>query len=156
MSMPERRGRTTFRRWDPFRELEDIRGRMSRLLERSIAGLPESGGAGWSPLVDVEETDSAYIFGADLPGVKREDVRVEVDATELRISGEVRAREREGVVRRQARMSGRYEYRSALPPEVDADRIEASLDDGVLTVRVPKTERSERRRVEISGGDPST
>jgi HSP20 family protein len=88
--------------------------------------------------------------------VKREDVRVEVDATELRISGEVRAREREGVVRRQARMSGRYEYRSALPPEVDADRIEASLDDGVLTVRVPKTERSERRRVEISGGDPST
>ncbi|HEY3206823.1 MAG TPA: Hsp20 family protein [Gaiellaceae bacterium] len=59
-------------------------------------------------------------------------------------------------MRRQARMSGRYEYRSALPPEVDPDRIEASLDDGVLTVRVAKTERSRGRRIEISGGDPST
>jgi HSP20 family protein len=108
-------------------------------------------GGAWSPLVDVEETDDAYVFEVDLPGVRREDVDAEVDASQLRIAGEVRERERTGVLRHHARRTGRFEYRSTLPEEVDAERIEASLSDGVLTVRVPKSERSQPRRIEISG-----
>ncbi len=150
MSLPEKRGGTTLpRRWDPFSELDDFRERMSRMLEQTFGGLPESVGAGWSPLVDVEETDDAYVFEADLPGIKREDVQVEVDGNELRISGEVLERERSGVLRRRGRMTGRFDYRSTLPREVDAERIDASLSDGVLTVRVPKSERSQPRRIEI-------
>lgn len=121
------------------------------MLEQTFGGLPEvAGGAGWSPLVDLEETEHAYVLEADLPGVKREDVRVELDGDELLIAGEVREREREGVVRRQARMTGRFEYRATLPRDVDAERVEASLSNGVLTVRVPKSERVQPKRIEIT------
>jgi HSP20 family protein len=137
-------------RWDPFRELDDFRDRMARLLE-AFGGSDVTGGAGWSPLVDVEETDDAYVFEVDLPGVRREDVDAEVDGSQLRIAGEARERERTGVLRHHARRTGRFEYRSTLPEEVDPERIEASLSDGVLTVRVPKSQRSQPRRIEISG-----
>ena len=137
------------RRWDPFRELDDFRERMSRMLEQTFGGLPEVVSGGWSPLIDIEETDDAYVFEAELPGVRREDVQIDVDGNELRIGGEVRERDRTGVLRRQTRMQGRFEYRSTLPHEVDADRIEAALKDGVLSVRVPKSERSQPRRIEI-------
>jgi HSP20 family protein len=137
--------------WDAFRELDDFRGRMARLLE-AFGGSPDAaGGAGWSPLVDIEETDDAYVFEVDLPGVRREDVEVEVDGNELRVSGEVSERERTGILRHQARRTGRFEYRSTLPQEVDPERIEAGLGDGVLTVRVPKSMRSQARRIEIRG-----
>jgi HSP20 family protein len=140
------------RRWDPFSELDDIRERMSRMLEQTFGGLPELGRDSWSPPTDVEETDDAYLFEADLPGVKREDVDVEVLGNELRISGQAHERERQGVSRRQTRMHGRFEYRSTLPHEVDAERIEATLKDGVLSLRVPKSERSQPQRIEIKDG----
>lgn len=130
--------------WDPFREIDDFRERMSRLLEAF-------GGTGWAPLVDIEETDDAYLFEVDLPGVAREDIDIEVDGNELRVSGEVHERERTGVLRHQTRRTGRFEYRSTLPQEVEPERIEASLSDGVLTVRVPKSQRSQPRRIEIRG-----
>jgi HSP20 family protein len=134
--------------WDAFRELEDFRERIGRLLE-AFGGSPDMRGGGWSPLVDVEETDDAYVFEVDLPGVRREDVEVEVDGNELRVFGEVSERERTGVLRHQARRTGRFDYRSTLPGEVDPERIEAGLADGVLTVRVPKSRRSQARRIEI-------
>ncbi len=137
--------------WDPFREIDDFRQRMSRLLG-AVGGPSEwVGSAGWSPLVDIEETEDAYVFEVDLPGVRREDVDVAVEGDELRISGNVQERERTGVLRHQARMKGRFEYRSTLPREVDPDRIDASLSDGVLTVRVPKSRRSQARRIEVRG-----
>src|SRR5438034_1612750 len=140
MSLPERRGGSMLSRWDPFRELDDFRERMSRMLEQTLGGLPELGReGGWSPLIDVEETNDAYLFEADLPGVRREDIQIDVDGNELKISGELRERERGGVLRQQTRMRGRFEHRSTLPREVDPDGIEAKLKDGVLTVRVPKS-----------------
>jgi HSP20 family protein len=137
--------------WDPFREIDDFRDRMSRLLEAFGGPSERAGDAGWLPLVDIEERDDAYVFELELPGVRREDVAVEVDGNELRVSGDVREPVRTGILRHQARRTGRFEYRSTLPQEVDAERIEASLSDGVLTVRVPKSERSQPRRIEISG-----
>jgi HSP20 family protein len=137
--------------WDPFRELDDFRERMSRMLDQTFGGFPEFGREGWSPLIDVEETDDAFLIEADLPGVKREDVDVEVVGNELRINGELQEREQRGVLRQQARMRGRFEYRSTLPQDVDAEQIEATLKDGVLSLRVPKSEHSQPRRVEIKG-----
>ena len=86
---------------------------------------------------------------AELPGVKQEDVNVEVSDSELTISGELKERERKGILRRRTRRMGLFEYRVTLPGEADAERIEASLTEGVLTVRVPKPEHTRRRRIEI-------
>jgi HSP20 family protein len=152
-TLPERRASTASERWEPQGELEQVTERMRRLLEQTFGGFswtaPLIEKAGWSPLVDLEETDDAYVVEAELPGVRREDVNVELIGNELTITGEIKERERKGTVRRRTRHTGRFEYRVSLPSHVDAEKIEASLGDGVLTVRVPKSERAHRRRIEI-------
>jgi HSP20 family protein len=99
--------------------------------------------------VDIEETDDAYVVEADLPGVKRQDVNIELVGNELTVTGEIKERERKGALRRQRRRVGRFEYGVVLPDHVDDDKVEASLSDGVLTVRVPKAERAQRRKIEV-------
>jgi len=133
--------------WDPFRELADLQERMNQLWESAWGGDPAD--AVWSPLVDIEETEDAWLVEADLPGVRKEDIKIELSDSELEISGEVRERERKGVLRRRTRRTGRFEYRVTLPGDFDADKVEASLNQGVLTVRIPKPERSRPRRIEI-------
>jgi HSP20 family protein len=151
--LPERRSRLLPGRWDPFNEFDQVTERMRRLLDETFSGAGWPAPAGrdsWSPLVDLEETDDAYLIEAELPGVKREDVNVELIGKELQISGEVKEeRERKGVLRQQMRRSGRFSYRVALPDRADADGIEASLNDGVLRVRLANAERAERRKIAI-------
>jgi HSP20 family protein len=106
-------------------------------------------GPEWAPPVDVEETDDAWIFEVDLPGARREDLQVEVRDGELTISGEVRERERAGVLRHRARRTGAFSYRTTLPAGVDADRVQARFDSGVLTIQVPRPEGAKPRRVKI-------
>jgi HSP20 family protein len=103
----------------------------------------------WSPLVDIEETDDAWIVEAELPGVKRQDVTVEVRDSELAISGERKERERKGILRRRTRRTGRFDYRVTLPGQADAESIQATLADGVLTVRVPKPEQARPRHIAV-------
>jgi HSP20 family protein len=139
-------------RWEPLSELEQLTERMQRLFDQTLGfswPTPETATGAWSPLVDIEETDDAYVVEAELPGVKREDVEIELLGNELAITGEIPARERQGVLRRQARRTGRFEYRVTLPERVDADEIEATLAEGVLTIHVPKSERPERHRIEV-------
>jgi HSP20 family protein len=103
----------------------------------------------WSPLVDIEETDDAYVVEAEVPGVKEKDLNVELVGNELAISGEVKERERTGVLRRQTRRTGRFDYRVRLPEHLDPGKIDAKLGDGVLTVRVPKVERAQRQKIAV-------
>jgi HSP20 family protein len=103
----------------------------------------------WSPPVDVEETEDAWVVEADLPGVKHDDVDVQVRDSELIVTGEIKERERKGILRRRTRRTGQFEYRVTLPGETDADNVEASLDGGVLTVRIPKAARARPRHVEV-------
>jgi HSP20 family protein len=88
----------------------------------------------------------------ELPGVKRDDVTVEFGGGELTVSGQVKERERKGFLRTRTRPVGRFDYRVSLPAEVEEDKVTASLSDGVLTVRVPKTERARQRKIPISTG----
>jgi HSP20 family protein len=76
-------------------------------------------------------------------------VKIELVGRELTISGEIKERERKGVLRKKTRRVGRFEYRVVLPDEVDAEKVDAKLNDGVLTVRAPKAERAQRRRIEV-------
>jgi HSP20 family protein len=154
--LPERRRGGASGRWEPVQELEQVTERMRRMLEETFGGsgrwpslLSET--AGWSPLVDIEEHDDAYVLEAELPGVTREDVDIELVGNELAITGELKEKERTGIVRRRTRRTGRFDYRVTLPEQVDAEQIEASLDEGVLTVRVPKSERAQRKKIAIKG-----
>jgi HSP20 family protein len=153
-TLPERRSTVTPERWEPLSELEQMTERMRRMLEQTFSGFgwsPQlSERAGWSPLVDLEETDDAYLVQAELPGVKREDVNVELIGNELSITGEIKEPERKGTVRRQSRRTGRFAYRVSLPSHLDPDKVAAKLDGGILEVTVPKSERAQRRRIEIS------
>jgi len=151
---PERRSTVTPERWEPLRELEQVSERMRRMLDETFGGFSwpalsqEQGG--FRPHVDVEETDEAYVVEAELPGAKREDVSIELVGNELTIAGEIKERERKGVLRRQMRRTGRFHYQVSLPSQVDTEKIEATLSEGVLTVRVPKSERAERKRILIT------
>lgn len=153
MALLERWSSLAPERWE---ELDQMLDRMRRMLDESFAAVglraAPSAEAVWSPLVDVEETDDAYIVEADLPGVRPDDVRVEMVGNELVVSGEIKERQRTGVLRRRGRRTGRFEYRVAISDHVASDRIEATLSDGVLTVRLPKAERVERRQIPVKTG----
>jgi HSP20 family molecular chaperone IbpA len=107
-----------------------------------------------APPVDIEETDDAYIVDIDLPNVNPEDVTLEMRGEELRISGEHPQRDRSGVVRRQNRPMGDFEYVVDLPSDIDPNRVEATYENGVLRITVGKTQEAQPRRIEIraSGG----
>jgi len=153
-TLPERRSSAAGERYEPLSDLELATQRMRRMLDQTFGGLAfpslltEAGG--WTPLVDIEEQDDAYAIEAEVPGVKREDVNIEVVGNELEITGEIKEKERKGALRRRTRRVGRFEYRVRLPDQVDAAKIEASLDEGVLTVRVPKAERAKRQKVNVT------
>jgi HSP20 family protein len=145
--LPER-SRTGSDGPSPLSELGQLNERMRRMLEQTFGGMLDEP-AGWIPAVDIEEQEDAYVVEAEVPGVKREDVNIEVSGNELTISGEIKVREREGIIRRRTRRVGEFEFRVVLPNEVKSEGIDAKLNDGVLTVRIPKAERAQRRRIEV-------
>ncbi|MHB6911979.1 Hsp20/alpha crystallin family protein [Streptomyces sp. DB-54] len=131
-------------------EFDDLYERIGRLLESAGGGAALGARTHWAPLADLHETDNAYVIEAELPGVQRDDIDVEIDNRELRISGEHRQCEREGVLRRTTRRTGQFEFRAALPVDVRTDEVTANLTDGVLTVTVPKAEAATPRHIEIT------
>jgi HSP20 family protein len=135
-------------RWDPLREFDELQDRMNRLMA-SMFGAFDGRTEIWTPLADVTETDDAYLVEVEVPGVKRDDISVEVSGNELVISGEYKERERPGVTRSRTRRYGRFEYRTMLPNNINADNISADLAEGVLTVRIPKSEAAKPRRIAI-------
>jgi HSP20 family protein len=112
-------------------------------------GQASATGGPWLPSVDIEETEDAWIVEAELPGAKREDVHVEMRDNELVIFGKIKEREREGILRRRTRRTGEFEYRVTIRGDADPDRIDASLHEGVLTLRIPKPARERRREIEV-------
>ena len=86
----------------------------------------------------------------DLPGVQRDDVDIQLVDRVLTVTGEVKEKERTGVLRRRTRRVGQFYYSVTLPGDVDADNVEARLHDGVLTLRVPRSAEAKPRRIAIS------
>ena len=155
MTLPVRRrdGGSAVERWSPWEPLagfEDLYRRMGQLMERTFGDV--GSGTWWQTPVDIEETDDAYLIEADLPGVNRDDLSLEWNDRQLTIRGEIKERERKGFLRQQTRRTGEFHYTVTLPGDVDGDQIEASLAEGVLTVRAPKTATSKARRIEVSQG----
>jgi HSP20 family protein len=141
-------------KWNPFRELEDMQSRLNRLF--SDASLPRSVEAGmsfsgWSPAVDVQETDNEYLIKADLPDVKKEDVKVELLDGTLTIEGE-RHQEREEKGKKfhkTEREYGKFLRRFGLPSEVDASKVQAEFKNGVLNVHLPKSDTNKPKAIAV-------
>jgi len=128
--------------WDPFGDF-GLRREYQPRAERS----------GFMPAVDVEEQEDAFVLHAELPGLKREDLVIEVDENVLTLKGERKAEIKEGDGKRYQRVErsyGRFERRFSVPQHVDATGIEAKLVDGVLELRLPKKPEVTPRRIEVN------
>ena len=154
--LPSRRSRRSMPMVNPSREFEDLYDRMGQLLNMAFGDMPfrqmQVMNAPWVPLADVSETDDAYTVEVELPGVRRDQINVELSDRELVISGEIPEPEEEGGQRRRrSRRTGRFEFRTMLPGEVSPDGVSATLSDGVLSVKIPKAEEAKPRRIEVTG-----
>ena len=137
---------------NPTREFEDIYDRMGQLMNLAFGLAPVDVSEGpWIPLADLSETDDAYVVEADLPGVNRDQIDIQLQDRELVITGEIPESEQEGRRHRRSRRTGRFEFHTYLPGDLNADSVNAQLSDGVLTVTVPKAEKAKPRHIEIKG-----
>ena len=145
-------------RWEPASELNTIQSEMNRLFN-SLFDSPTRPTAGaartrWVPAMDLVESGDHYVLRADLPGVSEQDINVELDSGVLRISGERKSQSTEdrGGFRRIERSYGTYARSVSLPKGVDADAVQASFENGVLEVTIPKPEQIKPRKVSIAVG----
>ncbi|MGJ5954122.1 Hsp20/alpha crystallin family protein [Streptomyces neyagawaensis] len=139
---------------NPLMEFDQLLSEMSGLMESTVGGAATA--VAWTPLADVTESDDAFHIEIELPGVKSKDIDVEANGQEVVVTGEIKEKERKGVLRRSTRRTGAFEYRLRLPGEVDTEKINAQMSDGVLTITVPKAEVAKPRHVEISNKSEST
>lgn len=143
-------------RWDPFRELEEMSTRLNRFFSHgSPRTLGEDGSetlADWVPAIDIQETNGEYLVHADLPAVKKEDVKVSVQDGVLAVEGERRQEKEEKGKRfhRIERSYGKFVRRLALPTDVDEQKVAAEFKDGVLSVHLPKSAAAKPRSVDVS------
>jgi len=130
-----------FARWDPFRDLLNIQHRLERL---------STGPQGWTPAMDLCETATAYVLTAELPGVTREQVRIDIRDGKLTLRGRREARVSCEQYHQVERGHGEFCRIVTLPLPVDAAGSAAEMRDGVLTITVPKAQETGPRRVEVS------
>jgi HSP20 family protein len=140
-------------KWNPFRELEQMNTRFNRMLGEPGARFFDEPFAftDWAPAVDIQETDNAFAVKADLPDVKKEDIKVELADGVLTIEGE-RKKEKEEKGKkfhRVERQYGQFIRRFVLPTAVDTANVKADFKDGVLNVHLPKTTNGKPKTVEI-------
>ncbi len=147
-------------RWDPIREMTEIQNRFANLMGRAPLQLQENSGeealmtTEWVPAVDIAEDNKEYVIKAELPDVRREEVKVSVENGLLTISGE-RKFEKEEKDKKYHRVERAYGYFSrsfSLPDAADAEQVKAEYKDGVLQVHVPKSESKKAKRIEVKVG----
>lgn len=137
-------------RWEPFKEMEDMLRQYSPLFGRSLrqrAGEPEA----WTPVADISETATEYLVKAELPAVRREDVKVTLDNGVITISGErkhEKESKEENVIRKES-FHGTFARSFVLPDDVDTAKIRAESKDGVLVVHLPRTQTARPKSVQI-------
>lgn len=142
-------------RWDPFAEFDSF---FNRMVPRTLGGwarvLPSGNGGGeleWSPSADISETDKEYLIRAELPAVKKEDVKVTVDGGMITIEGERKQKkeEKDEKYHRVESFYGSFRRSFSLPDDTDEKSIRCDSGDGVLTVHIPKTKAAPNKPIEI-------
>jgi HSP20 family protein len=151
--LPARRGSATTRRghavWSPFAGMEHLYDRMGHLMRATWGDRWRLFNQAWAPLADLRETEDGYVVEMDLPGVKKDDISVELSGNELVVTGDLKDGA-DGQSKRPIRRSGHVEQRVLLPAPAEADKVTASLSDGVLTLTVPRSKAEKPHRVEVT------
>jgi HSP20 family protein len=144
-------------RWDPFSEALSLRDAMNRLFEQAVLRPGEGARAtetgGYAPPMDVHEDQDGYTIKVSLPGVKPEDVDIQWQQGMLTVSGQTSAEEtrEQGTWHVRERRQGRFSRSISLPDAVSADKAEASFENGVLKLHLPKAEETKPRSIQIQG-----
>jgi HSP20 family protein len=136
--------------WNPFREMESMFERYNRTSGRGLD--TDLGFADWAPTVDIEESENFYLIRADVPGVDKKDINVHMDKGVLSITGEKHEEKETGKGtkrHRTERYSGSFARRFTLPGTIQADKIDATYKDGVLSLMIPKAEEAKPKSIDI-------
>lgn len=138
----------TLVRWEqPFREMDNFFRRYVADFDRDL----RKQNGGWSPVANISETDKEYLIKAELPEVKKEDIKVNVENGVITISGE-RKQEKEAKSENEIRVEsfyGTFSRSFALPDNIDEEAVSAESKDGVLRIRIPKTAAAKPRQVAV-------
>ena len=144
-------------RWNPMNEMASFRNRFDRLFDEFF--VPARRGdrseemtlSAWNPAADIYETDDAYVVNAEIPGVEKKDIAVDVKGRVLTLSGE-RSYDnevKEEAVYRRERAYGKFQRSFTLPEAVDPEKIAAEFKDGVLKITIPKSEERKPRQITV-------
>src|SRR5438045_9619738 len=146
----------TLTRWEPLREMEDFQNRLANLFGRPMRrsnghGREEITLADWTPLADITEDEKEYLIKAELPELKREDVKVTVENGVLTITGERKfeKEEKKKKYHRVERGYGTFVRSYTLPDDADFNKVNAEFKNGVLMVRVPKSAHAQPKQIEV-------
>jgi HSP20 family protein len=148
---------TTLIRWDPFREMASLQNDMNRLMS-GVFGEGNGESRTWIPPLDVWETETEVVYAFDLPGMKEDDLSIELEDGSLTVSGK---RERTDEVSKDGgyrfeRRFGSFSRTIGLPQGVDEESVKADYKNGVLEVHVQKPEETKPRRIQIGSGERAT
>jgi len=129
--------------------MEDMQRGLSRILDDTTCGAMETGH--WIPAVDIRETDDAMLVQAELPGIDKKDVKLEVKDRVLTISGERNYEKdvQEENIHRIERSYGKFVRSFSLPANVDTDRVDAAMKNGILEIRLPKKESARPKAITV-------
>ncbi|HEX4998306.1 MAG TPA: Hsp20/alpha crystallin family protein [Terriglobia bacterium] len=141
-------------RWDPFRDLNTLQGRMNRLFEDAGRGWGSDEPAAttsWSPSVDIYETENEIMVKAELPGIDRKDIVLNLENNVLTLKGERKFEKetKQDNYHRIERSYGTFSRAFSIPTTVDDDKIRADYKDGVLTIALPKKDQVKLKQIKI-------
>lgn len=143
-------------KWDPFRELEDVSNSLNRIFGRFPARAGSDSElltmADWTPSVDISETDTAYLIKGEIPGVKKEDVKITIEDGMITMRGERKQEkeEKDKKFHRIERSYGSFVRSFRLPDDADETAVKAEFKDGMINVTLPKSEKAKARTINVT------
>ena len=144
-------------RWTPMGHLPSFQHEMNRMVNEFFGGgngdAAGTGLSSWTPAVDIHETEDGFVIKAELPGVSKDDVSIDVHQNTLTLRGQRKheAEVKQDKYHRVERAYGSFQRSFVLPTVVDQDKVQATYKDGVLELHLPKSEAAKPKRIAING-----
>src|SRR5256885_123402 len=155
MNYPTRWQRPELANWPGFGRLSSLRDEIDRLFEAPLAEFARTSSqllSGWTPAMDIFEDKDNVFVKAELPGMKKEEIEISLHDGSLSISGERRSESKDGEaeVYRSERFYGRFQRTVTMPTAVEAEKVKAQYQDGILTITLPKSEEAKPKHIDVN------